>query len=129
AIYAGLTLLALHEVFRDVFIAFYDFRWFWLIFPGAVVVISLFAVWMAIWHPPMHAPHIVAMILSFGIGVSFIKAGVLGVFLLLVWILGLSHRHYPFGIAEGFAISAVGTWLSFGFRSGFGTKFDLLAKY
>src|SRR5882724_2781743 len=34
ALYAVLALLALHEVFRRVFLGFYLFWWFWLVFPA-----------------------------------------------------------------------------------------------
>ena len=36
AIYTVLALLALHEVFRWVFLAFFKKWWFWLFFPGVV---------------------------------------------------------------------------------------------
>src|SRR5882672_9038327 len=41
AIYALLALLVLHEIFRKVFLAFYLLKWFWLVFPSAVVAIIL----------------------------------------------------------------------------------------
>src|SRR6266478_4430017 len=34
--FALLSLLALYETFRRVFGALYHYRWFWLLFPGAV---------------------------------------------------------------------------------------------
>jgi hypothetical protein len=129
ALYVIAALLALHEAFRWVFLEFYELRWFWLLFPGVVVLISTFAVVHALRNPPAQAPQIIGVILSFGSAVSYLKAGLFGLFFLLVLLFGLRWRSYPFGIVLGFAASAFGSWFAYGVRSEFGTKFNFLSKY
>src|SRR5690348_17014405 len=51
-IYVLLAILALHEVFRKVFAAFYEKRWFWLFFPIVVICISVLAVIYRLGSPP-----------------------------------------------------------------------------
>lgn len=128
-IYAVLILLALHEAFRQVFIAFYKFSWFWFVFPGVIATITGFVVVNAVRHPPVQAPLFIAVILSFSKSINYVEAGLFGVFFLLVWLLGLRWHNYAFGIVMGFAAFALGAGYSFAARSAFGTKFNTLAKY
>ncbi len=129
AFYAVATLLVLHEAFRWVFLEFYELRWFWLLFPGVVVLISTFAVVHALRNPPAQAPQIIGVILSLGSAVNYVSVGLFGLFFLLVLLFGLRWRSYPFGIVLGFAASAFGSWFAYGVRSEFGTKFNFLFKY
>ena len=129
AIYAVLALFALHEIFREVFLSFYVYRWFWLLFPGVSGLALLISVIYAIEKPPVPATRIVNVILSGGIAVNVIE-GML--FLLLFGLAGFFHlrwRNHPLGIAGGFAIVALGTGLSYWIRSTFGTEFASFAKY
>ncbi|HEY6351751.1 MAG TPA: hypothetical protein VI636_20305 [Candidatus Angelobacter sp.] len=126
---ALLILLALHEAFRKVFLPFYQFWWFWFVFPGAVAIISGFVVSAAIQHPPAAPSLRIAVILSSSKSIHYVEAGLFGVFFLLVWLLGLRWQNYPFGIVMGFAAVALGAGYSFAARSAFGTKFNTLAKY
>jgi hypothetical protein len=128
-LYVVLALLALHEAFRCVFFGFYELRWFGLLFPGVVAIISTIAITDALRHPPAQAPQIIGVILSFGSAVSYVKVGLFGLFFLLVLLFGLRWRSYPFGIVLGFAAPAFGSWFAYGLRSEFGTKFNSLSKY
>jgi hypothetical protein len=131
ALYALLALLALHEAFRTVFI--HDFRhwkWFWLVFPGTVLILSAIFVGNALLHPPAQAPKIIVAILSFGTVVNCVKGGLFLMFLALAWLLlGESWPTYPYGVVLGFAVSALGSVAAFWARSIFGIKFNALGKY
>ena len=59
-----LALLALHEVFRKVFAAFYEKRWFGLFFPLVVIAISALAVIYRLGSPPAQANQVISLIIS-----------------------------------------------------------------
>jgi hypothetical protein len=125
------VLLALHEAFHDVFILDYrDWPWFWMIFPGAVLVLSVVFIGGALLHPPAQEPPIVSLILSFETVVNCVKGCLFLMFLGLAWLLlGASWPTYPYGVVLGFAVSAGGSLGSFWLRSIFGTELNSLAKY
>jgi len=129
ALYAVLALLALHEVFRRVFLAFYLlWWWFRLIFPGAVAIIALITFSHTI-QPPAAAPRILGVVLLASLVAKYVEAGLFAVFFALVVLCGLTWRTYAFGIVQGFAVSALGTWFASRGRSEFGITFESLAKY
>ncbi len=128
-VYAALSLLALQEVFRKVFRPFYDlFRWFWLVFPGATVLILAASVSITILYPPLQ-PGIRGHVYSFAVTASYIELGLFCLFYILMIVLGIRWRSYAFGIIQGFAISAVGDLMAFGLRYVFGTKYRTFSQY
>ena len=130
ALYDVLALLALHEVFHEVFLPFYTiWWWFRLLFPGTVGIAALVQIRHAILNPPIQAPPLVAAILSFGRVMNWVEAALFGLFFALVLLLGVRWRSYPFGIVEGFGLSALGSLIAYGLRSEFGTKYNTLVKY
>ena len=129
ALYALLALLALHEVFRWVFLAFFEKRWFWLFFPSAFAAMSTL---VALYHfraLPAQANQAINLILSFGMAVNWVQAGLFVLFFALVWFHGIRWRDYPFGIVVGFTVIAIGSLGARWARSEFGTKFNFLASY
>ncbi|HEV3316976.1 MAG TPA: hypothetical protein VG488_08415 [Candidatus Angelobacter sp.] len=129
AMYVLLALLALHEVFRWVFLAFFKKSWFWLFFPSTFAAISTLA---AVYHfraLPAQANQVINLILSFGMAVNWVQAGLFVLFFALVWFHGIRWRDYPFGIVVGFAVIAIGSLGARWARSEFGTKFNFLASY
>jgi hypothetical protein len=131
AIYALLALIALHEAFHHVFILDYEtWPWFWMIFPGTVLILSVIFVSHALLNPPAGAPRIIAVILSFETVVNFVKGGLFLMFLALAWLLlGQSWPTYPYGVVLGFAVSAAGSLVAYRLFSVFGTKLNWLGKY
>lgn len=131
ALDALFTLLALYEAFHDVFILDYrDWPWFWMVFPGAVLILSIFFIGNALLHPPAQSAPIVVLILSFATVVNCVKGGLFLMFLALAWLLmGQSWPTYPYGVVFGFAVSAGGSLAALWLRSIFGTEFNSLAKY
>jgi hypothetical protein len=125
------TLLALHEAFHAVFILDYrDVPWFWMVFPGAVVIFSLIFIGNALLHPPAQSSPMVALILIFATVVNCVKGGLFLIFLAMTsLLLGKSWPTYPYGVVFGFAVSSGGSLLFYWLRSIFGTEFNSLAKY
>jgi hypothetical protein len=127
---AVLVLLALYEVFREVFFAFYElWWWFRLVFPGVALIAITVAVSRTILHPPVEATPLIGAILASSRIVNYLEAILFGLFFLLVLLLGVPRRSYPFGIVEGFGIAALGALVAYGLRSEFGTKYNMFAKY
>ena len=130
AFYAVLGLLALHEVFHEVFLPFYLlWWWFRLVFPAAVTLIVFVSIRNAILHPALQAPRILQIIFGSAKAVNYLEAVLFGLFFALVLLLGVRWKSHPFGIVEGFGLSALGALIAYGLRSEFGTKYDTLAKY
>jgi hypothetical protein len=129
AIYALLALLALHEVFRKVFKAFYKKWWFWLFFPLVVTAISILAVIYRFGSPPVQANRMMSLIISLGMAVNLVQASLFVFFFVLVWLNGIRWREYPFGIVQGFAAIAIGAFGAHWARSEFGTRFNVLSSY
>lgn len=129
ALYALLSLLALHEVFRYIFVEFYDICWLCrFIFPCLVGILGFVKISNALQHPPAQASPVVALILSFGTTVNWVQIALFVVFGILFLLLG-SWENYPMGIVLGFAAIALGSWGAFAVRSVFGTNFNPVAKY
>jgi hypothetical protein len=129
AIYIVLALLALHEVFRKVFEAFYEKRWFWLFFPVVVAAIFGIAIAYKLGSPPVQASRLISLILILGTAVSLVQVAIFGLFFLLVWFHGTRWRDYPFSIVVGFAIIALGSLWGNWSRSVFGTRFNRFFGY
>lgn len=128
-IYIMLALLALREVFRKVFAAFYERRWFWLFFPVIVIAISVLAVIYRLGSPPAQANQVMSFIISMGMAVNLVQALLFILFFLLVWLNGIHWREYPFGIVMGFAAIAIVTFAAIWARSEFGTRFNVVSSY
>ncbi len=129
ALYALLVLLALHEVFYRVFRSFFSiYRWFWVLFPTVVVIVTSVAVMRALQRPPIQAPPLIAVILSTEIGVNVIQSAVFILFSVAIWFFQVRRRNYPSRIVDGFAVMAL-AGLAYQLRSVFGTRFNSLAKY
>jgi hypothetical protein len=129
-IYAVLALLALHELFHEVFLPFYQlWWWFRLLFPAAAMFIAFISIRRALHNPALQAPRPMEIIFAFATAVNYLEALLFGLFFGLVVLLGVRWRSYPFGIVEGFGLSALGGLIAYGLRSEFGTKYDTFAKY
>jgi hypothetical protein len=129
AVYVVLALLALHEVFRKVFAAFYEKRWFWLFFPVVVIAISTLAVIYRFGSPPAQASPVISFIISLGMAVNLVQALLFVLFFVLVWFNGIGWREYPFGIVMGFAAIAIVIFTVGWARSEFGTRLNVVSSY
>src|SRR6266404_5874741 len=102
-----LGLAALHETFRWVYEGFYAFWWFRLIYFGTIILALIVTVKNAIVNPPVQAHPVIGLILSIGIAVNLLQAGIVALFGTLARPLAVEHRRYPFGIVAGFAASSL----------------------
>jgi hypothetical protein len=123
-----LSLLALHEAFYECFYGFYLFWWFRLIFPGVVTIVIAISLGNAMlkavaWRAPFGY-----LIFSLDSAVSYVKAGIFLAFILLVVVLHVRWRRYPYDIALGFAVSSLGTLVSYALWSK-GSRYALIVRY
>jgi hypothetical protein len=113
-----------------VFLPFYTlWWWFRFLFPMTVGIAVIVQVRRAILNPPIQATPLIAAILSFSRAINWVEAALFGLFFVLALLLGVRWRSYPFGIVEGFGLSALGALIAYGLRSEFGTKYGTFAKY
>jgi len=125
-----LGLLALHEVFRKVFFGFYvQFRWFRLLFPGAVIVTLLLVLWAARYDAPIRGSTLRSVILLGGMAVNFAQVGVSCLFIVIARTLHLRWRFAPLGILLGFTLAALGSVLDYWAVSAIGTKVENFTVY
>ncbi len=129
AVYAVLTLLVLYEVFRKVFLAFYQLWCFPLVFAGTVGIAASVQIWRAIVKPPIQAVPLLGVILSFAGAVTWVETILFCLFFASALLLGIRWRSYSFGIVTGFGFPALAGLLAFTLRSEFGTKYNTLVKY
>jgi len=127
---ALLAILALHEVFRRVFLGFYvQFRWFRMLFPAAIAGTLLFIFWDTPHNKASLTGPIIRTILLLGISVNFLQAGLFCVFIAIGRTFRLRWRYAPLGIILGFAIAAIGSAIAYWTRSVFGTQFRFVSNY
>ncbi|SRR5579884_622017 len=119
-----LGLAAVHEIFRKIYSGFYEFRWFRLAYYGAIIFILFVAAKNAIVNPPVQSHPVIAVIVTVGITINLLQAGIAALFGVLTKPFGISHRRYAFGIMAGFAVSSLVPFAGYFARSVFGTKLD-----
>ena len=123
-----LGLAALHETFRWVYKGFYEFWWFRIIYFGTIIVVLLVTVRNAMVNPPVQAHPVIGLILSVGIAINLLQAGIAALFAVLAKPLAIEHRRYPFGIAAGFGASSIGPFIGYFARSVFGKNLDAFTQ-
>src|SRR5216684_2756896 len=128
-VYALLALLALHEIFRRVFIAFFSKWWFSLLFPCSALAILAIATVYHTAHLPVQANRVMSLIVSLGIAVNLVQATLFLLFCSLVAFHSVRWRNYPFGIIVGFAVIAAGGLGGNWAISEFGKRFTTLWSY
>jgi len=124
-----LAIAASNEVFIWIFYGFYRLPWFrWFYFGGIGITLAIVGINMLL-HAPVNVHPFVGRILPFGIVINGIQAAIFALFFLLVKVLDIGFRRYPFGIALGLGIASVGTLIPYVARSIFGTELENLILY
>jgi len=124
-----LAIAASTEVFIRVFYGFYRLPWFrWFYFGGIGITLAIVGINMLLYAPVKVHPF-VGRILRFGIVINGIQAAIFALFFLLVKVLDIEFRRYPFGIALGLGIASVGTLIPYVARSIFGTELENFILY
>jgi|ERR1041385_2365801 hypothetical protein len=124
-----LGLAAVHEVFRWVYEAFYEFTWFRLFYYGVIGVVLVITSRNALVNPPVQAHPLVGLILDLGIAINFLRAGIACLFYALMRPLSITFRRYPHGVVLGFLVSSVGSLIGYLPVSIFGTKLHMVARF
>jgi len=128
AVYAITTVMALHESFKWEFLDFYQFRFFWVVFPSIAIVIVGPAIVHALLHPATGSA-VVTVIFSVVTPINYLKAGLFGLFFLFAFCFGVEWHRYPYGIVIGFGATAWGYWIAHGMNDHFGTQLKPYGKY
>jgi len=124
-----LSIAALHEAFRSVFVGFYLLRWFRWFYFGGIVMIAASSILNSIFNRPVQVHPLFRIILDFATPINCIQAAIFGLFYVCTKLLNVSFRRYPFAIVLGFGISAIGTLIPHAIRSMFGKSFDNFVVY
>lgn len=128
AVVLPLSLLALHEVFHEVFGGLFHFWWFRLFYYGTILAVLAIAIRNAIQHPPVQASPTISLILDTSIAINFVRMGIIALFGVFDWLLDMGYDRYAHGIVVGFGISSVGSLLGFLAFSVSGTKLIFFAR-
>jgi len=128
-VFIVLGLAASHEVFHWVYEGFHRLRWFQLLYYGAIALVLLVTTINSMANPPFPADRLVSLILKIDIAVNFIQVAIVAVFSALLKPLFVPYRRYPFGIASGFGVSAMGALIGYLALSVFGTKVQRFTQY
>jgi hypothetical protein len=124
-----LGLAAVHEVFRWIYEAFYEFFWFRLLYYGVIGIVLAITSSNALVNPPVQAHPLVGLILDLGIAINFLRAGIACLFYALMRPLSISFQRYSHGVVLGFLVSSVGSLMGYLPVSIFGTKWHMVARF
>ena len=124
-----LGLAALHEVFHWVYEGFYRIRWFRVLYYAAILLVLFATVRYAAVNPPVQAHPVIGLLLEMEITINLLQVAIVALFGALVKPLDVEFRRYPFGIASGFGVAAMGALFGYLSRSIFGTKLDIFTRY
>lgn len=124
--YGLLGVLVAHEVLRSVFGSLTRAWWVRLIFPAVLLAGMMLSLARAQAAPIQFTRRLAFYILVCEIAVRFVQVFIFAGLVMLVPLLGLRWRQYPFGIATGFGLYATVMLLATTKFSDFGTRFTFL---
>ncbi len=130
AVYVCLALLAMNESFRKIFRAQWGDRWwFGFLVPGTALSILALSTWKVLVRAPLQARGLMDAFIFFDLASNYMRAGVFGLFALLVFRRQPPWQQYSFAILRGFGLfSIVGTVADL-LRSDYGTRMNLFFAY
>jgi len=108
-----LSVSALNQVFWKTYEGFRFLWWFRSIYYGAILLALAISIHNAIRNPPAGQNSEIAFILDAEIAANMVRAGIVGVFAVMVRPMVVEFRRYPFGIVAGFGASSLGPVLAF----------------
>jgi hypothetical protein len=128
--YTLLGLLAINEAFRKIFKIYYLRKpWFSLLVPSVIITILLLALWNWSKHTPVQAGPLTIIYISLDLTANYIRAGLFGLFGILVLFWRTPWQERPFGVIIGFGIFSVVGMAADALRSDFGIKMNLVFSY
>jgi hypothetical protein len=126
AIYAGLGIVVMYEVFRAVFRGLIRLWWFRMIYPLTVgFTISLAVVFTRSMRAGPYRYSILRWILAGELGVRVIQVSTFVILVILALLFGLRTRQHAFGVSAGFGIYSTVALLAFTEYYEIGTRFFL----
>lgn len=130
AVYTLLGLLAINESFRKVFRVYYVRQsWFNFLVPAVLLLIMLSALWNWARHAPVQAGPLTIIYISLDLTANYLRAGLFGLFGILVFFWRTKWQQQPFGVIIGFGIFSVVGMTADALRSDFGIKMNLVFSY
>ena len=130
AFYTILGLLAMNESFGKSFKVYYLQRhWFAFLVPSVVLMIILSALWNWSKHSPVQAGSLTIIYISLDLTANYMRAGLFGLFAILVLFWQARWQRRPFGVIIGFGIFSVVGMAADALRSDFGIKMNLVFSY
>lgn len=130
ALYTVLGLLAINESFQKVFRVYYLRRtWFPFLVPSVVLAIALSALWNWAEHRPIQAGPLTIIYISLDLTANYMRAGLFGVFGMLVFFWRTKWQQRPFGVIVGFGTFSLIGMIADALRSDFGTQMNLVFSY
>jgi len=127
--YACIGLLAMNESFCKTLGGYFSKRWLTLV-PLTTILAVLFVSTLSLHkHAPIQATPLGTLYLSFYLSADYMRAGLFGVFVLLVFFWKARWQLHPFAIMKGFGLFSIVGMLADLLRSQFGTKWDFFFSY
>ncbi|HET9365437.1 MAG TPA: hypothetical protein VFP71_10565 [Candidatus Angelobacter sp.] len=123
-----LSVSALNQVFWKTYEGFRFLWWLRLIYYGGIVLALAIAIRSAIVSPPVQQQPEIAIIMDAEIAGNMVRAGIVGIFAVMVRPMVIEFRRYAFGIVAGFGASSLGPVLAFISLSVSGTKHESFGK-
>jgi hypothetical protein len=130
ALYTIFGLLAMNESFRKIFLIYYLHKsWFSFLVPAVVLTVLLLSLWNWARHAPTQAGPLTIIYISLDLTANYMRAGIFGLFGILVFFWRSKWQDPPFGIIAGFGIFSVIGMASDALRSDFGMKMGFVFSY
>jgi hypothetical protein len=129
-IYTVLGVLAMNESFQKVLRPYFLTKWWFnLLIPGIVLVILALCGWKALQQFPGQNSRLNLLYFTSYLASDYVRAGIFGLFALLVIFWRPRWQPCAFGVMKGFGFYTIVGMLADLLRSDFGTKMDLFFKY
>jgi hypothetical protein len=117
-----LSVSALNQVFWKTYEGFRFLWWFQLIYYGGIAVALAIAIRSAIVSPPVRQYPEIAIIVDSEIAANMVRAGIVGIFAVMVRPMVIEFRRHAFGIVAGFGVASLGPCIGYIIFSVLGTK-------
>jgi len=113
AVFILLSVSALNQVFWKTYESFRFLLWFGLIYYGCIASAFAIAIRSAIVSPPVQQNPGIVIIIDAEIAGNMVRAGIVGLFAVMVRPMVVQFRRYTFGMVAGFGALSLGSVLAF----------------
>jgi hypothetical protein len=123
-----LSIAALNQVFWYIYEEMRIFWWLRVVYYGAILLVLGITIRMAIVSPTVQNHPLISFILDAEIAANLVRAGIIGVFAVMVEPMAAEYERYAFGIIAGFGASSLGPILAYFAIYVSGTKYQKPAQ-